>query len=307
MGFCAGLLVLVPAASAAPGAPSGGTASLSDTHPDPGQVVTVRAADLLAGTPAVIDYVPDSVRFGVFTVSADGTVVQEVRIPATTYDGAKQIIVTSRDSKGHFARIKLDLTINGPPANVKLQDDSVSADQELRFTGTRWFVGSPFVAVLYPEKVVVAQTTIGGDQRLAVSGHLPSPVRNGKHGLIVAGRSAGGKAAFFKMFVTVTGGLGSLPDGDVFANAVNPLDPTTPLTVDTPVSSTSTTRVVSVPSADDVDTGGVSIGTIILVVLAVLLLVAVGATWLASSDGRAWRAKQRERRKQRRRHRSPGH
>jgi hypothetical protein len=298
----------VGAAPAGPAAPAAATASLSDTTPDPGQLVTVRASELLPGTPAVIDYVPDSVRFGVFDVAGDGTLVREVRIPANTYDGAKQIIITSRDATGHVVRLKLDLTIAGPPATVSLSDDSWTPGQQITFSGVRWFAGSPFAVVLYPEGAVIAQTTIGSDLRLAVTGRVPADVRNGKHGLIVAGRAATGKAAFFKIFVTVIGGVGSVGPGDPFAGAVNPIDPSIPIPPDITTPSTSSTSVLrSTPREEDgaeVDSGGISLWMIVLVALAVLLLIGVAVTWLGTTDGRAWRAKRRERKKQRRRRRS---
>jgi hypothetical protein len=43
---------------------------------------------------------------------------------------------------------------------------------------------------------------------------------------------------------------------------------------------------------------------LVLVPIAAIILIGVVVTWFMTSDGRAWRAKQRERRKQRRRKRS---
>jgi hypothetical protein len=293
-----GAPTLAPAATAAP---AGGSASISDSSPQPGQTITVHASGLQPGKDAVIDYVPDAVRFGVYTVTADGTVDQSVRIPANTYDGPKEIVVTSFDSNGRFTRLKIDFEMAGPPASVSLNDTTLVPGQRIRFDGDRWFAGSTYAIVLFPERVTVATGTIGSDRTLDVSARMPDTLLNGKHGFLVGGRAAGGKAAYFKLFATVTGGIGQVPKGDVFAGA-DELNPTTSTTPSSSSSSSSTTRVTLSPEATgDLDGGG--FGSLLLVILGILLLLGLASTWFLTSDGRAWLRKRRERVEQRRRER----
>jgi hypothetical protein len=293
------LLVDPALGSAASAAPAGGSASISDPSPQPGQTVTVHASGLRPGKDAVIDYVPDAVRFGVFTVAADGTVDQAVRIPANTYDGPKEIVVSSFDSNGRFTRIKVPFTMSGPPATVTLDDTTLVPNQRIRFDGDRWFAGSTYAIVLFPEKVTIASGTIGADRTLDVAARMPGTLLNGKHGFLVGGRAAGGKAAYFKLFATVTGGIGQVPKGDPFAGA--DLNPTTSTTPPSSTSSSTTRATVAPEATGDLDGGG--IGPLLLAILGLLLLIAVASTWFLTSDGRTWLRKRRERIEQRRRER----
>jgi hypothetical protein len=271
-------------------APAGGSASVSDTTPQPGQSVTVTASGLLAGREALVDYIPDGVRLAVPTVGPDGAFSISVRIPANTYDGPKQIVVTALDAAGKFTYLPTDLTMRGPPATAELSDVTLVPSQVVRISGNRWFAGTTVLAALFPERVSLGPITAGSDGRFSVDVRLPKDLLNGRHGVQLFGRAAGGRMASVKLPATVTGGVGragsfEIPDG--------PLNPTStvPSSTTTLRTTTSAARAAAPSSGSDDSNAGV-IG---LIVACTLLVLVVAVGWLWSADGRQWRRRVRRR------------
>ncbi len=287
-----GLLGAAAIAGPVLAAPAEAVGSLSDTTPQPGQTITVTASGLLPNGDVVLDYLPDGVRLAVFKNGPNGSFSHQVRIPDSTYDGAKQVFVTALNAAGRFARLHLDLTISGPPASAVLSDLTLVPKQVVRFTGTRWYAGGSIVVLLFPEGENLGPVTAGSDGRFSVDLRMPELLLNGRHGIQVFGRSAGGRMANLKIFPTVSGGVGQ-------AGAVEFPDEAGLLPTTSTSSTTSTTsRATSTTARPDASASplGGNNALVILVGLCLLAIVVVIVTWLRSADGRHW-LQQRQRRR----------
>ena len=288
------MLLLAVAPTAVAAAPTSGSASVSDSSPQPGDVVTVRARDLGPGKPVTIEFQPGAVMLATLAVDGDGGFTRNVQIPPRATDGAKQIVVKSIGTDGRFTRLQLDLQVAGPPAAAQLTDDTLVPSQAFRVVGNRFAAGTSVVIVVYPEGVILGQPNAGSDGRLNADVRMPKDLLNGKHGFIVAGLAAGGHVAVLKLYATVTGGVGGVK-GDPLAKVDYPyVTPTSGPTTSLVRRATST-----VPLGVSGGSGGSGSNLVWLVVLVafVLLLVAISIAWLRSSDGRRWLRDRAERRR----------
>jgi hypothetical protein len=280
----------VLAAPAAEAAPAGGSASVSDTTPLPGQTVTVQASGLKPGGLSFVDYLPDGVRLAEVTVGDDGGYTVDVTIPVMSHDGPKQIVVTALDADGRYAYLPTDMTVNGPPATADLSDSTLVPGQTFQIDGSRFRAGKAGVVILYPEGVILAEPVPDAEGRWSEQVQVPAQVLNGRHGIAVVGIAAGGKVAYVKLFATITGGIGFVPEGiDLFAFPLPPVDGTTTV----PSTSTSTTRGTTTTTrprqeaATDGSDDDSSLWLLVLLAGCVLLLVIVAIAWLRTPEGRA--------------------
>jgi hypothetical protein len=294
--FLGALTALVPLLVGAPAAGADPAATISSSRPQPGDTVHVRATGLKPGEQAVVDYLPDGVRFGIPTITPDGTIDLDVRIPPTSYDGPKQIQIRTIGANGRYVRLDLDLTIAGVHALARLSSDQLRPGMRVGIQGDHFFPSTDIIVVIFPEQLTLLQTHARADGVLDASFVMPAQLLNGRHGVLVAGRNVGGTAAFLKMFPTVSGGTGQVPKGaDVFAGAPPGSVPTgVPTSVGSSSSSTSSTsssttartsrRSTTVPVPD---TGnGMSPGAVVLVVLLVLAILALVLTWRRAPRGK---------------------
>jgi hypothetical protein len=296
------LWLVLGVAGAAPvaAAPTGGSASISDSHPQPGQGVTVRASGLLPGGVAYIDYIPDGARLATVHAGADGSFVHTVQIPIDSPDGKKQIVVTALDSEAHYAYLANDLTVKGPSASARLSDTSLVPGQALRISGNRFLVGTDVYAVLYPEGAILMKTTARSGGGFSAGVTMPTKLLNGRHGIAVVGLTYTGDVAYLQLFANVTGGIGTAA-GDPFANASHEI-PADVTTTTTEGPSTTTTDLAPLPthapSKSSLGPHGTDTGLVLAIVLA--LAVATGAallaSWLRSPAGRRWRRDRSNRR-----------
>lgn len=282
LGLVGALGVVAPVRAA----PAGGSASVSDTSPEPGQTVTVTATGLLPGRDTLVDYGPDGVRLATPTVGADGGFSVRVQIPLSTYDGRKQIVITALDAAGRFSRLYIDLTVAWPPATAQLSDMSLRPSQVVRISGDRWFPGTRVIVILLPEGVTIGDLTAGSDRRISADLRLPKDLLNGRHGVHVFGRAAGGRMANVKLFPTVTGGVGQAGSFEIPDAPLNPTTSTSSPATSSSVASVTTTARPGAPAADPEDS---NVALIALLALCVLLVVVVIIGWLLSADGRHWR------------------
>jgi hypothetical protein len=294
VGALVGVLLLALPPASAVAAPTTGSASVSDTTPLPGDVVTVRASGLQAGKPATIEYQPGAVMLATLTVDGDGGFTRNVQIPPRTTDGAKQIVVKSIGTNGRFTRIQIDLQVAGPPATARLSDDTLVPKEAFRFDGSRFAAGTSVVIVVYPEGAILGQPNAGPDGRFSVDVRMPELLLNGKHGFIVAGLAAGGHVAVLKLYATVTGGVGGVVKGDPLDEVDYPyVTPTSAPTTSLVRRPTSTVPLVSG------DSGGSGLNTLGLAILVafVLILVVLAVAWWRSSEGQRWLRDRAERRR----------
>jgi hypothetical protein len=285
LGLVTAIIALLPGMSAAGADPS---ATISSTTLQPGDTVEVRAEGLRPGAQAVVDCLPDGVRFGIPTVEADGTVGLAVRIPPTSYDGPKQIQIRSLGANGRYVRLAIDLTIAGIHATARLGSDHLRPSQRVAIAGEHFFPSTDVLVVLYPERVVLLRERAGEDGVLSSSFVMPAQLLNGPHGVVLGARSSGASAAFIKMRATVSGGVGSVPeDEDVLAGVTQgglPTAGTTPTSapmVPLTTGASSTTSVTSptpptIPRSAEDATTPVAVGLGVLALLVILAVVISG-------------------------------
>lgn len=288
---------LVALAGLGPASAAGGSASVSDTNPAPGQVVTVSATGLKPGGPSLIDYLPDGVRLAEVTVGPDGSYQQDVRIPDLTLDGPKQIVVTALDAAGRYTYLPIDIRVSGPQTTARLSDTTLTPNQAVRLSGERFMPGRQVLIVLFPEGVDMGSAVADSSGRVVADLRMPAQLLNGRHVFAVAGAKAGGGHApgggfaYLKLEATVTGGVGFVPTGTVVPADLEDFFRTSTTLPTSSTSSTSTTTTIERDALADDVAGSDGASTGLLLVLLLLCLALVAGTvlmWLRSDDGYRW-------------------